>query len=177
MQWFVEKLCSENTGSRIFKDRRDAGVQLALRLKDYKDREGVIVLVLPRGGMVTGYEVASYINCPLDVIIIRKLGFPGNPELAIGAVSETGTVILNESMISTGVPGEYIEEEISRQKTEIKKRVNLYRKGQGIPDLCLETPYGFMAVGSQYQDFSQVSDEEVVEIFKRAKGERNAKVH
>ncbi len=233
VQWFVEKLCSENTGSRIFKDRRDAGVQLALRLKDYKDREGVIVLALPRGGVVTGYEVASYLNCPLDVIIIRKLGFPGNPELAIGAVSETGTVILNESMISTGVPGEYIEEEISRQKTEIKKRANLYRKGQGIPDLggkivvivddgiatgatmkaaistlkkedieklvvalpvappetagklrqmvdeliCLETPYGFMAVGSYYQDFNQVSDEEVVEILKGAKGERNAKVH
>lgn len=73
-------------------------------------RGKVLVLALPRGGVVTGYEVASYLNCPLDVIIIRKLGFPGQPELAIGAVSETGTVVLNESIISAyGVSEEYIQ--------------------------------------------------------------------
>ena len=214
----------------MFKDRKDAGVQLALRLKDYRDREGVIVLALPRGGVVTGYEVASYLNCPLDVIIIRKLGFPGEPELAIGAISETGVIVLNESIIPTGVSGKYIESEISRQKAEIERRVNLYRKGESLPDLkgktvvlvddgvatgatmkaaistlkveglerlvvalpvappetaeelrqmvdeliCLETPYGFMAVGSYYQDFTQVSDKEVVEILEKAKEQGNA---
>ena len=135
MHWSAEKLGSQDPELRIFKDRRDAGEQLASKLEDYKDREGVLVLALPRGGVVTGYEVASYLNCPLDVIIIRKLGFPGQPELAIGAVSETSTVVLNESIISAyGVSEEYIQEEISRQKAVIGKRVNLYRKGQRIPD-------------------------------------------
>jgi putative phosphoribosyl transferase len=224
VQWFAEKLGSDDP-AKIFKDRKDAGAELAYRLKDYKDRKDVIVLALPRGGVVTGYEMASYLNCPLDVIIVRKLGFPGQPELAIGAVSETGTVILNESIISFGVTEDYIQDEISRQKKVIEKRVGLYRKGQKIPDLkgkiiiliddgaatgatakaaistlklegieklivalpvappdtadelrrmadefiCLETPYDFMAVGSYYQDFAQVTDEEVVDILERAR--------
>ena len=136
VQWFVEELSSEDPDLGIYKDRRDAGLELAYSLKDYKDREGVIVLALPRGGVVTGYEIASYLKCPLDIIIIRKLGFPGEPELAIGAVSETGAVVLNEFIISSGgVSEEYIENEISSKKVEIERRVNLYRKGQGIPDL------------------------------------------
>jgi len=224
-QWFAEKLGSQDPELRIFKDRRDGGEQLASKLKDYKDRKRVLVLALPRGGVVIGFEVASYINCPLDVIIIRKLGFPGQPELAIGAVSETGTVVLNESIISAyGVSEEYIQEEISRQKAVIEKRVNLYRKGQGIHDLkwktiillddgaatgatmkaaistlnvegieklivalpvappetaeelrqmadeliCLETPDDFMAVGSYYLDFTQVTDKDVVKILERS---------
>ena len=226
MHWFAEKLGSQDPELRIFKDRRDGGEQLASKLEDYKDREGVLVLALPRGGVVTGYEVASYLNCPLDVIIIRKLGFPGQPELATGAVSETGTVVLNESIISAyGVSEEYIQEEISLQKAVIERRVILYRKGQRIPDLkgktiillddgaatgatmkaaistlekesierlivalpvapietarelrqmadelvCLETPDHFMAVGSYYNDFTQVTDEDVVEILERSK--------
>ncbi len=211
---------------KIFKDRREAGAQLAYILKDFKDRKDVIVLALPRGGAVTGYEIASYLNCPLDVIIVRKLGFPGQPELAIGAVSETGTVVLNESIITSyGVTEDYIRDEISRQKKVIEKRVDLYRKGQKIPDLkgkiiilvddgaatgatakaavstlklesieklvvalpvappdtadelrrvadefiCLEMPYDFMAVGSYYEDFAQVTDEEVVDILESAR--------
>lgn len=226
VEWFVEKLSSGNPGAKVFRDRKEGGAQLALKLTDYEDREGVLVLALPRGGVVTGYEVASHLKCPLDVLIIRKLGFPGQPELAIGAVSETGTVVLNESIISTyGVPEEYIQGEISRQKVVIRRRVDLYRKGQGIPDLkgkiiilvddgaatgatmkvaistlkvegiekliaalpvappetaeelrqmadeliCLETPYDFMAVGSYYQDFTQVTDEDVVKILERSK--------
>ncbi|VVB91842.1 2-succinyl-6-hydroxy-2,4-cyclohexadiene-1-carboxylate synthase [uncultured archaeon] len=225
VQWFVEKLGSGDP-AKIFKDRKDAGAELAYRLKDYKDRKDVIVLALPRGGVVTGYEIASYLNCPLDVIIVRKLGFPGQPELAIGAVSETGAVVLNESIISLyGVTEDYIQDEISRQKKLIEKRVDLYRKGQKIPNLkgkiiilvddgaatgatakaaistlklegieklvvalpvappdtadelrrmadefiCLETPYDFMAVGSYYEDFAQVTDEEVVDIMGRAR--------
>ncbi len=223
-QWFAEKLGSDDPKPIIFKDRRDAGARLASRLKDYKDRKGVMVLALPRGGVVTGHEIASYLNCPLDIIIVRKIGFPGQPELAIGAVSETGTVALNKYIISTyGVQEGYIEGEISHQKAEIERRIDLYRKGKGIPDLkgktiilvddgvatgatmkaaistlkaegierlivalpvappdtveelrqmvdeliCLETPYDFMAVGAYYQDFTQVTDEEVVEILER----------
>ncbi len=226
VEWFVEKLRSGNPGAKVFRDRKEGGAHLALKLTNYEDREGVLVLALPRGGVVTGYEVSSHLKCPLDVVIIRKLGFPEQPELAVGAVSETGTVVLNESIISTyGVPEEYIQGEISRQKVVIKRRVDLYRKGQGIPDLkgkiiillddgaatgatmkaaistlkvegveklivalpvappetaeelrqmadeliCLETPSDFMAVGSYYQDFTQVTDEDVVKILERSK--------
>jgi len=208
----------------IYKDRKDAGIQLASRLTKYKDREDVLVLALPRGGVVIGYEVAKALNCLLDIIIIRKIGFPGQTELAIGAVSETGAVVLNEDIISTyTVSKEYIEEEISRQKKEISRRITLYRSGKGIPPLdgkiiilvddgvatgatikaaistlkkekivrlvaalpvsskdaeeeikktvdewvCPETPVDFAAVGNYYQDFTQVSDEEVVELLKQ----------
>jgi len=208
----------------IYKDRKDAGIQLVSRLTEYKDREDVLVLALPRGGVVIGYEVAKTLNCPLDIIIIRKIGFPGQPELAIGAVSETGAVVLNEYIISAyKVSKDYIEEEILRQKKEISRRITLYRSGKGIPPLdgkiiilvddgvatgatikaaistlkkekivrlvaalpvssedaeegikqmvdewvCTETPFGFMAIGNYYQDFSQVSDEEVVELLKQ----------
>lgn len=119
-----------------FKDRNDAGIQLTYKLADYKDKEGIIVLALPRGGVIIGFEIASYLYCPLDVIIIRKLGFPGNPELAIGAISENGTVILDKSIISLyRISEEYITREISRQKDLIEKRVNLYRKEDILPDL------------------------------------------
>ncbi|OHE57697.1 MAG: phosphoribosyltransferase [Thermodesulfovibrio sp. RBG_19FT_COMBO_42_12] len=120
----------------MFKDRGDAGVQLVHRLKEYKDRKGVLVLALPRGGVATGYEIAHYLNVPLDIIIVRKIGFPGQPEFGIGAVSETGTVVLNEITISAyGVTKDYIENEISGQKEEISRRVKLYRKGKKLPDL------------------------------------------
>jgi putative phosphoribosyl transferase len=120
----------------IYKDRKDAGLQLVSRLTKYKDKEDVLVLALPRGGVVIGYEVAKALNCLLDIIIIRKIGFPGQPELAIGAVSETGAVVLNEDIISAyKVSKEYIEEEISRQKKEISRRIALYRGGKGIPPL------------------------------------------
>ncbi len=209
----------------MFNDRRDAGVQVASRLKKYKDQPGVIVLSLPRGGVATGFEVARSLNVPLDIVIVRKIGFPGQPELGIGAVSETGTVVLNESIISTyGVPKDYIEHELSRQKEEISRRVKLYRKGKRLPSLegktiilvddgvatgatikaaittlkeeklkklivvlpvappsvaeelkqmvdtfiCIETPFDFMAVGTYYYDFAQVSDEEVVDLLERS---------
>jgi putative phosphoribosyl transferase len=209
----------------MFNDRSDAGIQLASRLKEYKDKKGVLVLALPRGGVVTGYEIARHLNAPLDIVIVRKIGFPGQPELAIGAVSETGTVVLNDYIISGyGVSKEYIESEVSRQKEEIARRVKLYRKGKWLSGLegktvilvddgiatgatmkvaiatlreeklnklvvalpvapssvaeeiekmvdefiCIETPLDFMAVGSYYYDFTQVSDKEVVELLRRS---------
>jgi len=208
----------------MYKDRSDAGAQLSLMLKEYKNKEGVLVLALPRGGVVTGYEIACYLNAPLDVIIVRKMGFPGQPELGIGAVSETGTVVLNQFIISTyGVPSDYIVREVSRQKEEISRRVKLYRRGKELlalkgkivilvddgvatgatmkaaittlkeekltnlivalpvapPDIadelkqmvdefvCIETPIDFTAVGAYYHDFTQVSDEEVVELLQK----------
>lgn len=117
-----------------FKDRRDAAEKLASRLMHYKDRKDVIILALPRGGVVTGHEIAKALRCDLDIIIVRKIGFPGQPELAIGAISETGSVFLNEDIISLyRVPKEYINAEIKRQQEEILRRKSLYRQGRGIP--------------------------------------------
>ncbi len=207
----------------MYKDRREAGTRLAAALSHYKGRKDLIVLGLPRGGVVVGYEIAQRLECPLDVLIIRKLGFPGQPELAIGAISETGTIVLNEEIIATyDVSEEYIKDEISRQTEEIARRKSLYRGGKALRPLnekvvllvddgvatgatmkaavstlkgdatarlivalpvasrpaeeeikkmvnewiCLEVPEYFVAVGSFYQNFTQVPDEEVIELLK-----------
>lgn len=120
----------------MFEDRRDAGIQLAEKLRHYEGREGVLVLALPRGGVVTGFEIARAIGAPLDVVIVRKLGFPGQPELAIGAVSETGAVVLNQRIISHGrVSTKYIDDAVLLQKEEIVRRQRLYRGGRSIEKL------------------------------------------
>jgi putative phosphoribosyl transferase len=123
-------------GNRIFRDRRDAGIQLADKLKGYKHSGEAIVLALPRGGVVTGFEIARVLDLPMDVLIVRKIGFPGQSEFGIGAVSETGTVVLNSAIISShGVEDEYIQIEIARQKEEVERRIRIYRKGKRILDL------------------------------------------
>jgi putative phosphoribosyl transferase len=209
----------------MFRDRSDAGIRLAERLGRYRVRTNALVLALPRGGVVTGYELARALNLRLDVLIVRKIGYPGQPELALGAVSETGTVVLNQSIVSSGVLSkEFIPTEIEQQKKEIAQRISLYRSGKRLDDLasktvilvddgvatgatmkaaiqtlkqeklarlvvalpvgppgtidelkslvdeivCLDTPLPFIAVGNHYQDFSQVSDEEVVDLLKKA---------
>jgi len=120
----------------MFLNRKDAGIRLTERLGDYKDRRDALVLALPRGGVVTGFEIARGLNLQLDILIVRKIGFPHQPELAIGAVSETGAVFLNQHIISTyGVEDEYIEKEIKRQREEILRRTKLYRMGNEITGL------------------------------------------
>ncbi len=122
--------------STMYQSRIDAGKGLSSRLLQYKDKHNVIVLALPRGGVVTGYEIARTLNVPLDVLIVRKLGFPGQPELAVGAVAETGTVVLNEEIIATGgVSENFLKREIELQKGELARRVDIYRAGNRLPDL------------------------------------------
>ncbi|KAF0221561.1 MAG: hypothetical protein FD174_330 [Geobacteraceae bacterium] len=124
----------------IYRDRKDAGNQLAGKLTHYRDKADVIVLGLPRGGVTVAYEIAEALHCPLDILIVRKIGFPGNPELAAGAVSETGTVVLNEDIVSGyGVSKEYLDRETARQKEEIARRITLYRQGKGVPPLTGKT--------------------------------------
>ncbi len=120
----------------MFRNRSEAGSRLAARLDRYKDRNDVIVLALPRGGVVTGYEIARAIGAPLDVLIVRKIGFPYQPELAAGAVAETGSVVLNRDIISMGgLSEEALRPEVDRQKEEIARRIVLYRAGRKLSNL------------------------------------------
>lgn len=213
----------------MFRDRKDAGAKLASRLLKYKDNKDALVLALPRGGVITGHEVALALGVPLDVLIVRKIGVPWQPELAAGALSETGSLVLNKLVVSGYmISKEFLEEEVSRQKEEITRRTELYRMGKSIADLsgkiiiliddgvatgatmkaaietlreakigklvvalpvcpsdtadelrgisdefiCIETHADFLAVGNYYQDFTQVSDGEVVDVLERSKKEK-----
>lgn len=116
----------------MFRDRKDAGVKLAAALRKYRG-EDLLVLALPRGGVVLGREIAEFLDAPLDVLIVRKLGVPWQPELAMGAISETGAVILNENIISAyNISHGQVETAISAQKKEIERRLRTYRKGMEI---------------------------------------------
>ena len=120
----------------MFKDRKDAGTQLAEKIKDFAGQRDVLVLALPRGGVVTGVEVANRLRAPLDVLIVRKIGHPWQPELAIGAISETGSIVYNEDVVaSIGVTKDYLRGEAARQREEIARRLQLYRGGQKLADL------------------------------------------
>jgi putative phosphoribosyl transferase len=119
----------------FFVDRVDSGKRLASALKNFSGKKG-IVLAIPRGGVVVGYMIAKTLKLPLDIIIPRKIGAPDNPELAIGAVAEDGTSILNQNLIKyLGVTREYVIEETERQKKEIRRRLELYRQDISYPNL------------------------------------------
>lgn len=123
-------------GVKTFINRVEAGKELASKLRDFAGSNNAIVLAIPRGGVVVGYEVAHTLKVPLDVIIPRKLGAPSNPELAIGAVTEDGTTILDEQLVNyLGVSKAYIEEESRRQREEISRRLRLYRGDVPYPNL------------------------------------------
>ena len=210
-----------------FSDRVDAGKRLASALKSFSGQDG-IVLAIPRGGIVVAYEIAKELVLPLDVIIPHKIGAPDNPELAIGAMTEDGTTILDENLVAyLGVSRDYIREESARQKKEIERRLKTYRQNEPYPNfkgrdviivddgiatgstmkaalasvknqgarsvtvavpvgppstikefkklaekvVCLYTPEYFAAIGQFYDDFGQTSDEEVIQLLKKAKKE------
>lgn len=116
----------------IFENRQEAGRDLAARLEHYKGKANVLVLALPRGGVPVGYEIARALGCSLDILLIRKVGCPDNPELAAGAISESGAQIINRDIVSSlGISESYLEEEIARQKEEIARRAIRYREEGG----------------------------------------------
>jgi len=113
----------------IFADRREGGARLAVALAELAGDDAV-VLAIPRGGVVVGAEVAKALRAPLDVVIPRKVGAPGNPELGLGAVAP-GVRVLDERLIrEIGVSPDYLEREIARQEAEIERRHGAYRSGR-----------------------------------------------
>lgn len=111
-----------------FEDRADAGKQLAARLAHFRDKDPV-VLALPRGGVPVGYEIANALQAPLDLVLVRKIGAPGQPELALGAVVDgpRPELVINEEVRQIfQVPEEYIEAEKLRQLAEIERRRKLW---------------------------------------------------
>jgi predicted phosphoribosyltransferase len=115
----------------LFHDRTDAGRRLAEKLKHYAHRSDVQVLGLPRGGVPVAFEVATTLHAPLDVFSVRKLGVPGEEELAFGAVASGGLVVLNPDVLaSLTIPRDSMDEIIEREREELERRERLYRQGE-----------------------------------------------
>ncbi len=112
----------------MFNDRKDAGQKLAQKLSQYRGQE-TLVLALPRGGVVPGYGVAEALGLPLDIVVVRKVGHPDNPEYALCAVDDTGMRLCNEAAVAS-VDKAWLAEETARQVREAKRRVALYRGGR-----------------------------------------------
>jgi erythromycin esterase-like protein/predicted phosphoribosyltransferase len=122
--------------SGLFRDRREAGRLLAAKLADYANRPDVIVLALPRGGVPVAYEVATALDVPLDVFVVRKLGIPGYEELAMGAVATGGVRVLNDQFVNrVGIPEHMIDAVAAREQQELARRERLYRGGRPLPDV------------------------------------------
>jgi putative phosphoribosyl transferase len=208
----------------IFANRTEAGRSLARRLEKYANRDDVIVLGIPRGGVPVAFEVADELHLPLDVFLLRKLGVPGHEELAFGAIASGGIRVLDRQIIQAISLSAYeIESITAREQKELKRRELVYRGDRaslsvdgrttivvddgvatgasllaGIhalrqlrpakiviavpvapPSTCarlsrevdefvrVAAPEPFRAVGLFYDDFSQVSDQEVVDLLKR----------
>ena len=206
-----------------FRDRFQAGRQLAAALQPYAGRPKLLVLALPRGGVPVGYEVARALNAPLDVMLVRKLGVPGHEELAMGAIASGGIRVLSDDVVKAfGIPERVIASIVAEEEEELDRRELAYRdhrpppevKGRTVilvddglatgstmraaaaalraqhperlvvavpvapPEICVSlrsevddvvcarAPEPFFAVGNWYDDFSQISDEEVRELLR-----------
>ncbi|MBD2576393.1 phosphoribosyltransferase [Oscillatoria sp. FACHB-1406] len=118
------------------RDRTEAGCLLAEKLSDFADRSDVIVLGLPRGGVPVAAEIAKALGAPLDVCLVRKLGVPGNEELAMGAIGLGGTMVLNDRLIqSLKVSETAIAQTITREIRELARRDLVYRGERPFPEI------------------------------------------
>ena len=201
----------------MFKDRADAGKQLAKKLIKYKGKKDAIIFGIPRGGIEIGLHISRILKLPLEAIITKKIGYPGNEEYAIGAVGPGKEYIISDDVPGSKVSKDYIDEEVERLNELIEKRYKLYKRKK-FPDIknktiilvddgiatgntaklsiqllkkqkpkkiilavpvapkdsikmlekyadeliCLETPLNFFAIGQFYENFTQVSDEQVI---------------
>jgi putative phosphoribosyl transferase len=120
----------------IYRDRTEAGKKLAEHLKDYANRQDVLVLALPRGGVPVAFEVANALHAPLDIFLVRKLGVPGQEELAMGAIASGGVRVLNEDVVRyLDIPGEMIDAVAADEERELERRQGLYRGNRPPPDV------------------------------------------
>ena len=187
----------------LFRDREDAGRQLSRRLERYREDPDAGVLGIPRGGIVVGAAIARELHRPLGVCAVHKLGAPGNPELAIGAVDDEGATIVDWSLLRRlEVTDQALEVEVERQRREIivddgiatgataraavqaTRRRGARRLILAVPVapaetaralealvdewVCLATPEPFFAVGNFFEEWPQVTDEEVRSLLEAA---------
>ena len=122
----------------IFKDRTDAGKQLAKALKKEAGLTDAAVFALPRGGVVVGKEVADALGLPLHLFVTRKIGSPWNPEYAVGALAETGEIIWGEEEEPV-IESPAVKAIVKKEKNEAKRRIKVYRGGAALPDLTDKT--------------------------------------
>src|SRR5436305_14336864 len=119
-----------------FRNRSEAGRQLAEKLKNYEGRPDLLVLALPRGGVPVGYEVAQALRAPLDIFLVRKLGVPGHEELAMGAIATGGVRVLNDDVVDyLRIPGEVIDAVAMDELKELERREHAYRGNRPEPDV------------------------------------------
>ena len=119
------------TARRTFRDRREAGRALAEELKSYRDKDDLLVLGLARGGVPVGWEIASALHAALDVFLVRKLGVPGWPELAMGALASGGGVVMNDNVVSSlHITEEQVRAAIDSETAELARREQAYRGGR-----------------------------------------------
>lgn len=120
-----------------FHDRTEAGKLLAAQLGEYADRSDVWVLALPRGGVPVAYEIAEALNLPLDICLVRKLGVPGQPELAMGAIALEDVMVLNHEILnSLEIPRVALQQVIENEKLELERRDRVYRENR--PELDVQ---------------------------------------
>jgi putative phosphoribosyl transferase len=208
----------------LFKDRADAGRRLAEELSGYGGRTDVMVLGLPRGGVPVAFEVAKVLKAPLDIFLVRKLGAPGQKELAMGAIAPGGVRVLNRDVVQAlNISDEIIEAIAAEEQQELERRERAYRGDRPKPDVrgrtlilvddglatgasmraavialrgqepggiivavptaapetcealkdevdeivCVLTPQPFLGIGASYEEFSQMTDEEVRELIEQ----------
>jgi putative phosphoribosyl transferase len=124
----------------LYRDRLEAGRLLATKLTDYANRQDVLVLALPRGGVPVAYEVAKALHAPLEVFVVRKLGVPGHEELAMGAIATGGVRVLNEDVVRMlHIPESVINAVTAREQRELERREDLYRDDRPPADVSGRT--------------------------------------
>lgn len=120
----------------IYSNRSEAGKYLATQLANYANRDDVLILALPRGGVPVAFEVAQALQAPLDIFLVRKLGIPGHPELAMGAISTGGVRVINDDVVDyLGIPDDVIDAVAAEELLELERRERAYRGDSPEPDV------------------------------------------